>query len=141
MRWTNSTRRARKPAPRAAQRSPLPAPRSRASGSTSMPCGLLRPLQQGLRRARRRMGSLSCVLIWPLLAACQGPLPVPQTVKVPVPIRCLDRAPERPALASDADLSALDDRALVIGLALDRRQRQAYELTLEAAVAGCVQGP
>ena len=63
---------------------------------------------------------------------------VPEVVRVPVPVPCLERAPERPALLTDAQLAELGDYRLVLELARDRRIRQAYEAELEAAVEGCV---
>lgn len=74
-----------------------------------------------------------------LLAACTGPLPVPETVKVPVPVACIARPVERPELLTDAELAAMDSYHGVIALWRDRRQRQIYEARLEAAMAGCWQ--
>jgi hypothetical protein len=71
------------------------------------------------------------------IAGCSNLPSVPDIVRVPVPVPCLDSAPVRPALLSDAELLALDDFELIVSLAKDRRQRQGYEATLEAAVAGC----
>lgn len=81
-----------------------------------------------------------CVRIWllvSLLAGCSSLPSAPDVVRVPVPVPCLDSAPVRPALLSDAELLLLDDFGLVVSLARDRRLRQGYEATLEAAVAGC----
>lgn len=72
------------------------------------------------------------------LAGCSTVPPVPEVVRVPVPVPCLERAPERPELLTDAQLAELGDYRLVLELARDRRIRQAYEAELEAAVAGCV---
>lgn len=72
-----------------------------------------------------------------LLAGCaSGPL-IPKEVRVPVPVSCIERPPVRPSMLSDAELLALDDYALVIALARDRRVRQGWEAVLEATIAGC----
>jgi len=72
-----------------------------------------------------------------LLAGCASSIEIPREVRVPIPIPCIDRAPVRPSLLSDAELLALDDYALVIALARDRRVRQGYEAELESAVEAC----
>ena len=72
-----------------------------------------------------------------LLAGCASSPQIPRKVRVPVPVPCISQPPQRPALLSDQDLLALDDYGLVLGLARDRRLRQAYEAQLEAAIAGC----
>ena len=69
-----------------------------------------------------------------LLAGCATD---PITIRVPVPVKCVERVPERPALLSDADLLLLDDYGLVVSLARDRRLRQGYQAQLEAVVEGC----
>jgi len=70
-----------------------------------------------------------------LLAGCATPDPV--TIRVPVPIKCIDRVPERPYLRTDAELLAMDDFELVLSLARDRRLFQGYTAELEAVVEGC----
>ncbi len=72
-----------------------------------------------------------------ILAGCASSPQIPREVRVPIPVPCISQAPVRPALLSDQDLLALDDYGLVLGLARDRRLRQAYEAQLEAAIAGC----
>lgn len=54
-----------------------------------------------------------------------------------MPVPCIEQPPAKPSMLSDADLLALDHYALVIALARDRRVRQGYEATMEAAVEGC----
>lgn len=63
----------------------------------------------------------------------------PKEIRVPVAIPCLkpEDVPARPALLSDEQLDALDDKRAVIALGQDRRVRQGYQAQLEAAVAGC----
>ena len=73
-----------------------------------------------------------------LLAGCgSAPIPVPQTVQVPVPVACIDAPVPRPDFFTDAQLAAMDDYHGMLALWLDRRQRQVYEARLEAAMAGC----
>jgi hypothetical protein len=62
---------------------------------------------------------------------------VPDVVRVPVPVPCIEVAPVRPSLLSDEQLLALDDYGLILALAQDRRARQGYVAELEGAVAGC----
>jgi hypothetical protein len=71
------------------------------------------------------------------LAGCASTPQIPREVRVPVPVPCIAEPLQRPALLSDSDLLAMDDYGLIIGLARDRRVRQAYQAQLEAAVAGC----
>jgi len=59
-------------------------------------------------------------------------------IRVQVPTPCIDAVPTKPAMLTDAQLLALDDYGLIVALAQDRRVRQAYELTLEAMLAGCL---
>jgi len=66
-----------------------------------------------------------------------GARDVAATVNVPVPVPCVQRAPDRPALASDADLDAMSDYQLVFALWRDRLQRIGYEAELEALVTAC----
>jgi hypothetical protein len=72
-----------------------------------------------------------------LLAGCAGTIDVPKEIRVPVPVPCVERAPERPSMMSDGELLALDDYGLVVALARDRRIRQGYEATLESIIEGC----
>lgn len=72
-----------------------------------------------------------------VLTGCASAPEIPREVRVPVPTPCIDRAPQRPSMLSDAELLALDDYGLVIALARDRRVRQGWEATIEALVEGC----
>lgn len=72
-----------------------------------------------------------------LLAGCASGPQIPKEVRVPVPVSCIDQPSAKPSMLSDAELLALDDYALVIALARDRRVRQGWEATIEAVVAGC----
>ena len=72
-----------------------------------------------------------------LLSGCASTIEAPREVRVPVPVPCVERAPEKPGLMADEELLALDDYGLVIALARDRRLRQGYEATLETVIEGC----
>lgn len=90
----------------------------------------------------RKMGRKhrSAIALCLLLAGCAGPeLQVPKEVRVPVPVPCIAAAdrPERPPMASDAELLALDTYRRTWALWGDRAARQAYERELEAVVEGC----
>lgn len=76
------------------------------------------------------------VVVAGLLAGCAG-IEVPREVRIPVPVKCIERAPERPSMLSDEELLALDDYGLVVALARDRRVRQGYIGELEAVMEGC----
>lgn len=72
-----------------------------------------------------------------LLAGCaSGPL-MPEVVKVPVPVSCVETVPIRPGFATDTDLLGLDDFGIVVSLARERRLYQGYTAELEATLAGC----
>jgi uncharacterized lipoprotein YajG len=71
-----------------------------------------------------------------LLAGCAS-APTSTTVRVPVPVPCVAAMPQKPSFRTDLELNELSDAALIIGLALDRRDRQWYEAVLEATLAGC----
>lgn len=75
-----------------------------------------------------------------VLGGCSEPRIVykPVEVRVPVPVSCIDRLPERPALRSDADLIALDDYGLVIALGRDRIAAAQYIRELEALLPPCL---
>jgi len=72
-----------------------------------------------------------------VLAGCSSVPTAPREVRVPVPVPCIEQAPQRPSMLSDAEMLALDDYGLVLALARDRRVRQGYQATLEAVVQGC----
>lgn len=72
-----------------------------------------------------------------LLAGCASGPHVPEVVRVPVPIPCIQESPSKPVFLSDAELLALDDFGVVVSLARERRLYQGYVAELEATVAGC----
>ena len=77
--------------------------------------------------------SLCCIA-----AGCASGPTLPTVVKVPVPVPCLERLPEPPAAATEAELLALDDYRLVLTLAKDRAAVLASYLELRAAAQACV---
>ena len=75
-----------------------------------------------------------------LLYGCGGSaVTIPETIRVPVPVSCIDAPVLRPPFTTDAELLAMDDYRLTLSLALDRMVRRVYEARLEAALAGCWQ--
>lgn len=77
-------------------------------------------------------------LIALLLAGCNGIPKPPTEVLLPVPVQCYDRMPDKPQLATDADLAKMDDYGFVLRLAKDRLEAQGYIAELEAKLVGCV---
>ena len=74
-----------------------------------------------------------------LLAGCATQrVEIPTIVKVPVPVACLERLPESPAVAGDAELLALDDYGLVLTLARDRKRLEVAYGELRAVAQACV---
>jgi len=71
-----------------------------------------------------------------LLSGCASTMP--ETVNVPIPVPCIDQMPQRPALATDADLLKLVDTDFIVALGIDRQQRVKYIGELEAVLQGCV---
>ena len=82
---------------------------------------------------------VAALLLCAALGGCAGPLPVPATVQVPVPVACIEQPVPKPDLPTDAEFKAADSYHAMLSLWLDRRIRQIYEARLEAALAGCWQ--
>lgn len=61
----------------------------------------------------------------------------PQLVQVPVPVRCVETAPVRPALVTDSDLKAMTDYQMALALRQFHIVGSGYIAELEAAVSGC----
>jgi hypothetical protein len=78
------------------------------------------------------------VLFAVTLIGCAEQVRLPDRIEIPISVPCLDKVPERPSLASDAEILKQTDYAVVLSLWLDRRLRQDYEAVLEAALSGCV---
>lgn len=75
------------------------------------------------------------LLIALALAGCGHRLP--EKVLVPVPVPCRVDMPAKPVWATQALRADADIFDQVKALLAERRQRQAYERLLEAAIAGC----
>jgi len=75
-----------------------------------------------------------------LLAMLSGCSTVPNsvTVRVPVPVACVAAMPQKPGFRTDGEFNALPDDILIVALAIDRRDRQAYEAGLEALLVACM---
>ena len=78
-----------------------------------------------------------------LLAGCASTVEIPKEVRVPVPTPCIapQDKPQRPLLASDAELLALDRYKRTHALWGDRIARQAYQSELETIVEACSRIP
>ena len=79
------------------------------------------------------------VLVGLLYGCGGGAVTVPETIRVPVPVSCIDAPVPQPSFTTDAELLAMDDYRLTLSLALDRMVRRVYEARIEAALAGCWQ--
>jgi type IV pilus biogenesis protein CpaD/CtpE len=79
------------------------------------------------------------------LASCSSlpELQVPKEVKVQVPVPCVDaaRRPQRPPLASDDDLMAMDRATRTLRAWSERQKALGYLGELEAVVEGCARIP
>lgn len=75
------------------------------------------------------------------LASCSSvpELQVPETVKVQVPVPCVDAAqrPQKPATRSEGDLLAMDRYRRTLAAWSDLKTLEAYAAELEAVVEGC----
>jgi hypothetical protein len=79
------------------------------------------------------------------LASCSSipQITVPKEVRVSVPVPCVDPAkrPQRPALAADDDLLAMDSGTRTLRTWRDRELASGYVAELEAVVEGCSRIP
>lgn len=74
---------------------------------------------------------------WLPLLLLSGCSTSPQLVQVPVAVRCIEVAPARPALVTDADLKALNDYQMALALRQFHLVAGGYIAELEAVVSGC----
>lgn len=85
------------------------------------------------------------VLLTLALASCSSipEIRVPKEVKVQVPVPCVDAAkrPQRPAIAVDDDLLAMDKGTRTLRTWRDRELASGYVAELEAVVEGCSRIP
>ena len=72
------------------------------------------------------------------LAGCAGSPTAPITVKVPVSVPCQAQIPPRPVFPADTLTGNEDIWTLGVTMWAERKARQAYELQVETALAGCV---
>lgn len=72
-----------------------------------------------------------------LVAGCAVDPPLPETIRVPVPVPCVTAIPVPPAFLTPADLLALDDFQFPIALTADWLKRQQYQAELEAVLLAC----
>ena len=86
-----------------------------------------------------RCGRLA-VAVAILLAGCATPQAVPQVVKVPYAVPCIESAnvPVMPTTLPDADLAKQGDFELVITLATERIALRQYAKEAAAVITGCV---
>jgi hypothetical protein len=73
-----------------------------------------------------------------IAAGCATQVHIPEKVLVPVPVPCLDKLPDAPAVVGDAELLVLDDYGLVLTLARDRATLTAAYGELRAVAQACV---
>lgn len=73
-----------------------------------------------------------------LLSGCSlfGPT-IPDVVRVPVPVPCVQSVPQRPTVLDEPALLALDDYHFAIGLDADRRAWRDHAKQLEATLIAC----
>ncbi len=94
-----------------------------------------------LRRLRdfQRLPIPPLALLSILLVGCGTFIPPPpQIVSVPIGISCLPTTlPQRPKIATDAELSALDDYRFTLEIFIDRRRLLDYSGELEAVLGAC----
>jgi len=73
-----------------------------------------------------------------LLAGCATPK-LPEIVRVPVPVPCIDQMPAAPELAQDDSLLAMDDYRAVLTMWRDRLSAKVAYDELRAIAQACVQ--
>jgi hypothetical protein len=78
---------------------------------------------------------LACAVLACLLTACGATM---QTVKVPVPVPCGAKVPDRPAMPTESLKPGAGLDAFVQAAAAEIERREGYEGELRAALEGCV---
>ena len=78
----------------------------------------------------------SILLVSALLAGCAGD-PVLTTIKVPVPVQCREKVPDRPVMPTEAfsEKPALDQYVRAARAEIERRE--GYEIELRTALTAC----
>ena len=73
------------------------------------------------------------------LLGCQATLPaVPGEVRIPVPVACIDKLPDKPALFTDEQLSKMGDGELIISLRIDQLNARGYIAQADALMQACI---
>ncbi len=74
-----------------------------------------------------------------LLSGCKTFIPPPpQIISVPIAASCLPTTlPQRPKIATDVELSAMDDYKFTLEIFIDRRRLLDYSGELEAVLLAC----
>lgn len=80
---------------------------------------------------------LRCLPVAALLAGCGTRLP--ERVEIPVPVPCVERLPERPALATDALATGATVYDKTRAALAERQQLRGYVVELEAVLGACVE--
>lgn len=89
-------------------------------------------------RANCNKPPIDCMRICVALAILQGCSTVqPQPVQVPLPARCIEQMPKRPALTPDQSLAQLADGPLILALREQHILLRAYAGELEAVAWPC----
>lgn len=74
-----------------------------------------------------------------LLTGCAATLPaVPGEVRIPVPVACIDKLPDKPALFTDEQLSKMGDGELIISLRIDQLNARGYIAQADAIMTACI---
>lgn len=86
------------------------------------------------------MRNFTILLLALYLSGCatlQESPPKVVTVKVPVPVPCIEQLPAAPTVHTDAALLTMDDYGFVSAVHADRLALDAYRMKLEALLEGC----
>ena len=73
-----------------------------------------------------------------ILAGCASDPKVPEVLRVPVPVPCLEALPAAPELASDDAVLAMDDYRAVLTMWRDRLSAKVAYDELRAMASACV---
>ena len=73
------------------------------------------------------------------LSGCAATLPaVPGEVRIPIPVACIDKLPDKPALFTDEQLSKMGDGELIISLRIDQLNARGYIAVADALMMACI---
>ena len=83
-----------------------------------------------------RLATLLAVLS---MMGCAATLPaVPAEVRIPVPVACIDKLPEKPSLFTDDQLVKMGDGELIISLRIDQLNARGYIAQADALMTACI---